>query len=85
MFRAVFWVVLPCKIIVSEVRTASIIRDEYNPEDSSEHFIKLFQFIDFELDAMFSIVSLFHCSPARFQLLESIQHGIFITTFLCST
>jgi hypothetical protein len=40
MFRAVFWVVLPCKMIVdlflkiklstdvSEVRTASIIRDE---------------------------------------------------------
>jgi hypothetical protein len=30
MFRAVFWVILPCKMIVdvSEVRTASIIRDE---------------------------------------------------------
>jgi hypothetical protein len=35
MFRAVFWVVLPCKMIVdlfffdvSEVRAASIIRDE---------------------------------------------------------
>jgi hypothetical protein len=32
MFRAVFWVVLPCKMIVtdvSEVRAASIIRDEF--------------------------------------------------------
>jgi uncharacterized membrane protein len=27
MFRAVFWVILPCKMIV----------DQYNPEDSSEH------------------------------------------------
>jgi hypothetical protein len=31
MFRVVFWVILPCKMIVnrlSEVRTASIIRDD---------------------------------------------------------
>jgi hypothetical protein len=35
MFRIVFWDVLPCKII-SEVRTASIIR-QYIPEDNSEH------------------------------------------------
>jgi hypothetical protein len=34
MFRAVFWDILPCKMMstdVSEVRTASIIRDEYAP------------------------------------------------------
>jgi hypothetical protein len=32
MFRVVFWVILQCKMIVddvSEVRTASIIRDEW--------------------------------------------------------
>jgi hypothetical protein len=46
MFRIVFWDVLPCKWLstdVSEVRTASIIRDEWSfytavlPEDNSEH------------------------------------------------
>jgi hypothetical protein len=32
MFRAVFWVVLPCKMIVDRR-----FRGAYNPEDSSEH------------------------------------------------
>jgi hypothetical protein len=32
MFRAVFWVVLPCKMIVDHHFTR-----QYNPEDSSEH------------------------------------------------
>jgi hypothetical protein len=32
MFRAVFWVVLPCKMIVDNHFTR-----QYNPEDSSEH------------------------------------------------
>jgi hypothetical protein len=32
MFRAVFWVVLPCKMIVGNHFTR-----QYNPEDSSEH------------------------------------------------
>jgi hypothetical protein len=31
MFRAVFWVVLPCKMIVDQFTR------QYNPEDSSEH------------------------------------------------
>jgi hypothetical protein len=31
MFRAVFWVVLPCKMIVDNIFTR-----QYNPEDSSE-------------------------------------------------
>jgi hypothetical protein len=31
MFRAVFWVVLPCKVIVDNHFTR-----QYNPEDSSE-------------------------------------------------
>jgi len=33
MFRAVFWVVLPCKMIVDNHFTR-----QYNPEDSSEHY-----------------------------------------------
>jgi hypothetical protein len=45
MFRAVFWVVLPCKMIVmmmEAVRTSETSVDnhftrQYNPEDSSEH------------------------------------------------
>jgi hypothetical protein len=32
MFRAVFWVVLPCRMIVDNNSTR-----QYNPEDSSEH------------------------------------------------
>jgi hypothetical protein len=32
MFRAVFWVILPCKMIVDHHFT-----QQYNPEDSSEH------------------------------------------------
>jgi hypothetical protein len=32
MFKAVFWVVLPCKMIVGNHFTR-----QYNPEDSSEH------------------------------------------------
>jgi hypothetical protein len=31
MFRAVFWVILPCKVIVDNQFTR-----QYNPEDSSE-------------------------------------------------
>jgi hypothetical protein len=47
MFRAVFWVVLPCKMIVEAVRTSETSVDnhftrQYNPEDSSEHEIGLF-------------------------------------------
>jgi hypothetical protein len=34
MFRAVFWVILPCKMIVD---------NHYNPEDSSEHENYLFK------------------------------------------
>jgi hypothetical protein len=48
MFRAVFWVILPCKMIVDlhpmmeAVRTSETSVDnhftrQYNPEDSSEH------------------------------------------------
>jgi hypothetical protein len=43
MFRAVFWVVLPCKMMMMEaVRTSETSVDnhftqQYNPEDSSEH------------------------------------------------
>jgi hypothetical protein len=33
MFRAVFWVILQCKMIVDHHFTR-----QYNPEDSSEHF-----------------------------------------------
>jgi hypothetical protein len=32
MFRGVFWVILPCKMIVDNHFTR-----QYNPEDSSEH------------------------------------------------
>jgi hypothetical protein len=32
MFRAAFWVVLPCKIIINNLTW------QYNPEDSSEHY-----------------------------------------------
>jgi hypothetical protein len=32
MFRAVFWDILPCKMIVDNQFTR-----QYNPEDSSEH------------------------------------------------
>jgi hypothetical protein len=45
MFRAVFWVVLPCKMIMMEaVRTSETSVDNhftwhYNPEDSSEHHV----------------------------------------------
>jgi hypothetical protein len=41
MFRAVFWVILPCKIIVDRrFRGTSVdnyFTRQYNPEDSSEH------------------------------------------------
>jgi hypothetical protein len=37
MFRAVFWVILPCKIIVDHHFTR-----QYNPEDSSEHHFHIF-------------------------------------------
>jgi hypothetical protein len=36
MFKAVFWVVLPCKLIVDNQFTR-----QYNPEDSSEHRLKV--------------------------------------------
>jgi hypothetical protein len=37
MFRAVFWVVLPCKMIVDRrFRGAYCLHYQYNPEDSSE-------------------------------------------------
>jgi hypothetical protein len=49
MFRAVFWVILLCKMIVSEVMMEAVHTSEtsvdnhftrqYNPEDSSEHNI----------------------------------------------
>jgi hypothetical protein len=35
LFRAVFWVVLPCKMIVDNHFTR-----QYNPENSSEHHIR---------------------------------------------
>jgi hypothetical protein len=38
MFRAVFWVVLPCKIIVDNHFTR-----QYNPEDSSEQAVYVMQ------------------------------------------
>jgi hypothetical protein len=50
MFRAVFWVVLPCKMIVdrrfimmeaartSETSVDNHFTRQYNPEDSSERF-----------------------------------------------
>jgi hypothetical protein len=50
MLRAVFWVVLPCKMIVDlmmeAVRTSETSVDkhftrQYNPEDSSEHHVYL--------------------------------------------
>jgi hypothetical protein len=34
MFRAVFWVILPCKIVD---RRFNHFTRQYNPEDSSEH------------------------------------------------
>jgi hypothetical protein len=37
MFRALFWVVLPCKVIVDNHFTR-----QYNPEDSSEHNLTQF-------------------------------------------
>jgi hypothetical protein len=36
MFRAVFWVVLPCKMIV-DLHFGNHFTRQYNPEDSSEH------------------------------------------------
>jgi hypothetical protein len=35
LFRAVFWVILPCKMIVDLVDNN--FTRQYNPEDSSEH------------------------------------------------
>jgi hypothetical protein len=32
MFRAVFWIILPCEMMVDNHSTR-----QYNPEDSSEH------------------------------------------------
>jgi hypothetical protein len=38
MFRAVFWVILPCKMIVDRrFRGAYCLHHQYNREDSSEH------------------------------------------------
>jgi hypothetical protein len=42
MFRAVFWVILPCKMIVDNHFT-----QQYNPEDSSEHGIEIPVLSDF--------------------------------------
>jgi hypothetical protein len=41
MFRAVFWVILPCKMMMEAVRTSETSVDnhftrQYNPEESSE-------------------------------------------------
>jgi hypothetical protein len=36
MFRAVFWIILPCKMIVDKHFTR-----QYNPEDSSEHHLNV--------------------------------------------
>jgi hypothetical protein len=38
MFRAVFWVILPCEMIVDNHFTR-----QYNPEDSSEHKNNMFR------------------------------------------
>jgi hypothetical protein len=52
MFRAVFWVILPCNdhssLMMEAVRTCETSVDnhftrQYNPEDSSEHYFALFQ------------------------------------------
>jgi hypothetical protein len=37
MFRAVFWVILPCRMMVDNHSTR-----QYNPEDSSEQLNQLF-------------------------------------------